>query len=227
MPTESPIPAVVQDTGFTVLHEPAGVDPIVDQPRHTSPNAESHRRKRDRWSLKGAIADTIRGKRSVSSPETLTGVQTGSKAVYWPRDLLPVDCPTARIQVWGYDSVVTKGYTAANKSNLFSHAKSLLYALERQRRAGRPIVFVAHSLGGLLVKEVLHRSQYSEERGLRDIVESTKAVVFMGTPHRGSSEFAKIGELTRKIAAGLMRVDSNSTIIRVLGIDSPELELSR
>lgn len=53
--------------------------------------------------------------------------------IYWPYHLLPADCMTARILVWGYDTVVTRGYTrSANKSNLFAHAKDLLYSLERE-----------------------------------------------------------------------------------------------
>jgi hypothetical protein len=75
--------------------------------------------------------------------------------VYWPRDLLPTDCPKARILTWGYDTNVIKGIAApTNKSNIFAHAKDLLYALDRGRPQGRPLIFVAHSLGGIIVKEV-------------------------------------------------------------------------
>ena len=149
------------------------------------------------------------------------------EVTYWPKDLLPADCPNARILVWGYDSVVTKGYAPFNKSNMFAHAKDLLYSLDREKPKGRNVVFVAHSLGGLLVKEVLRRSQHAEEASLRDIIETTKAVIFLGTPHRGSAEFAGLGELPRSVASAVIRVDSNATVIRALGIDSPELELSR
>ena len=129
--------------------------------------------------------------------------------------------------VWGYDSHITKGFEATNKSNLFGHAKDLLYSLERERTLGRDIVFVAHSLGGLLVKEVLRRSECAEDRELQDIISSTKGIVFLGTPHRGSADFAKLGDMMRKIAGALLRVDNNASIIRSLGVDSPELELSR
>ncbi|KAK6088470.1 ankyrin repeat-containing protein [Seiridium cupressi] len=228
---------VVRDIGFTVLYEPAESTPVADfegtkdpaasalAPKQASLRTEKSKES-TRWSLKGTLATTLRVNRSVSPSVTLDEVSE-SEGVYWPHDLLPSDCLDARIQVWGYDSVVTKGYAAANKSNLFGHAKDLLYSLDRHRSPGRPIIFVAHSLGGLLVKEVLRRSHYAEDPALQDIVMSTKAIVFLGTPHRGSAEFAKVGELARKIAAAVLRVDSNSTIIRALGIDSPELELSR
>jgi hypothetical protein len=79
----------------------------------------------------------------------------GTDFVYWPRDLLPIDCPKARIMTWGYDTAVTKGIAApTNKGNIFAHAKDLLYALDRERPQGRLLIFVAHSLGGIIVKEV-------------------------------------------------------------------------
>jgi len=80
---------------------------------------------------------------------------SGIDFVYWPKHLLPIDCPKARIMTWGYDTVITKGIAApTNKSNIFAHAKDLLYALDRERPYGRPLMFVAHSLGGIVVKEV-------------------------------------------------------------------------
>jgi hypothetical protein len=149
-----------------------------------------------------------------------------STAVYWPKDLLPTDCPNARILVWGYDTIVTRGFAPSNKSNIFAYARNLLYSLERQRPNGRPIIFVAHSLGGILVKEVLRRAQHADEAEINDVVESTKAVIFLGTPHRGS-DFAGLGDVARQVASTLLRMDSNGAVIRALGLDSPELELSR
>lgn len=49
--------------------------------------------------------------------------------------------------------------------------------------------------------------------------------MFLGTPHRGSPGFANLGQTLRGIASGLLHVDSNSAILRTLGVDSPELEL--
>jgi hypothetical protein len=80
--------------------------------------------------------------------------------VFWPRDLLAHElwCQAARILTYGYDSKVTKAYSNSNKNNLFAHAKDALHALEREKPKRRPIIFVVHSLGGLVVKEVINIS---------------------------------------------------------------------
>jgi hypothetical protein len=83
------------------------------------------------------------------------GAESGSLAVFWPADLLPKECPGARILVYGYDTKVTKYLKGStNKSSILSHSKDMLYALSRERKLDRPLIIVAHSLGGIIVKEV-------------------------------------------------------------------------
>ena len=112
------------------------------------------------------------------------------REVFWPRDLLKADFPRARIMTFGYNSIVTRGYTGANQGNIFSHARDLLYALEAKRRKApdRDLVFIAHSLGGILVKEVLRRSETDPDLGITKIFQSTTGVLLFGTPHRGSKD---------------------------------------
>lgn len=182
---------------------------------------------------KKSLMKSIFKRRSWDPPSAKESVSTTAlleepDQVFWPKDLLPKDCPEARIMTWGYDTIVTQGFSRpTTKSNIFAHAKDLLYALDRERAESRPIIFVCHSLGGIIVKEVLRRSQMSSEELIRDIVESTLAVLFLGTPHRGSAEFAALGDMMRRIGSVVLRLDSNATILRALGSDSPELELCR
>lgn len=74
---------------------------------------------------------------------------------------------------------------------------------------------------------MLRRSESSTEFELKDVVKSTVGVIFLGTPHRGSPELASLAEVVRTVAGLTLRMDSNPTLIRALGLDSPELELSR
>lgn len=50
---------------------------------------------------------------------------------------------------------------------------------------GRPVIWVSHSMGGLLVKQMLVDAKESQE--YNNIYSNTKGVVFFGTPHAGSS----------------------------------------
>ena len=78
-------------------------------------------------------------------------------AVYWPLDLLPQDFPRARIITFGYDSAISHWFSGpAMQADIPQYGQSLLNGLEMIRRQyrDRPLVLVAHSLGGLILKDV-------------------------------------------------------------------------
>jgi hypothetical protein len=90
---------------------------------------------------------------STAKPAEHGPVKTTS--VFWPADLLPTKLPNSRILMFGYDTKVTKFMASAtNKNSILSHSKDLLFALRRERVLNRPLIFVAHSLGGIVLKEV-------------------------------------------------------------------------
>ena len=61
---------------------------------------------------------------------------------------------------FGYDVDIVRFWTIASSNRLDDHDKSLAYALldQREQVGRRPIVFVAHSLGGLVCEEALNLS---------------------------------------------------------------------
>lgn len=77
--------------------------------------------------------------------------------VFWLRDELPKIITNSRILTWGYDAR-THGSTPLSCQTLFDHAISLIADLSLERRRTktdeRPIVFLAHSIGGIIVKSV-------------------------------------------------------------------------
>jgi hypothetical protein len=154
---------------------------------------------------------------------------TEGKDVFWPRDLLMDDFPTARIMTFGYDTNIAQGYLAAHQGNIFAHARDLLYALEINRRkaADRDLIFIAHSLGGTLVKEMLRRSETDPDAKISKVFVSTIAIFFFGTPHKGSKDWVSFGEGIAGVAGPLLGVDKNDQVIHALLPTSPELELCR
>ena len=100
--------------------------------------------------------------RSIVFVHGLTGNRqntwTHNDGVFWPQDLLPKDLPTARIMTFGYDADVVGIVKTAGSNTLRDHGKSLANDLAMRRARSnsimRPLIFVAHSLGGLVVEQV-------------------------------------------------------------------------
>lgn len=78
----------------------------------------------------------------------------------WLRDSLHYDLtseaddrPMARVMTYGYESILAG---SQNTQNIEDLATSFLTSLRSlvTGRTSRPIIFVAHSLGGLIVKQV-------------------------------------------------------------------------
>ena len=95
--------------------------------------------------------------------------------------------------VYGYDTDVASLVDGVSKNKIHIHAEQLVAELCANRRiqkaAERPLIFVAHSLGGLVVKRALiYSSEIHSEKSehLRSIFVSTYGLLFLGTPHGGS-----------------------------------------
>ncbi|PQE28847.1 Pfs NB-ARC and Ankyrin domain protein [Rutstroemia sp. NJR-2017a BBW] len=130
-------------------------------------------------------------------------------AIYWPRDLIPSTVPNARVLTYGYDTHIRhKLGPPANRNTTYDIAWDFLVALEAERRAEplRPALFIVHSLGGIVVKEMLRRSGscYQGQAHLRDIFESTIGIMFFGTPHSGADPRGILQHIAEKVikAAG-------------------------
>jgi hypothetical protein len=57
---------------------------------------------------------------------------------------------------------------------------------QREQLGSRTIVFIAHSLGGLVCEEALILSDKRQE--LQNILTNTLGIIFMGTPHGSGSD---------------------------------------
>ncbi|KAI1747448.1 hypothetical protein F4782DRAFT_521079 [Xylaria castorea] len=123
---------------------------------------------------------------------------------FWPGLWLPseTDIGSARISTFGYNA----DWRSATKSisNVTDFAKELLFEMrfgkdgsgEDLNLGVNPIIFVVHSMGGLVVKKAyllgLHDANYQQA------VKGVSAIIFLSTPHRGTN-LAKI--LNRVLAA--------------------------
>ena len=70
---------------------------------------------------------------------------------------------------------------------MFERASNVLELIAGNSIGIRPIVFIAHSLGGVLTKLLLRKASEALDEDWRRISEATKLVVFLSTPHTGSA----------------------------------------
>lgn len=128
--------------------------------------------------------------------------------------------------VYGYETRITEGFPhTANQNSVFSHGQDLLYKLRRKREGHRPIIFVAHSLGGIVLKEALIHANNTRELDSVEILDSTKAVVFLSTPHQGS-DHAQLGEIARRVAS-VLGLDTNAALLDSLGLRNDDSRRSQ
>jgi hypothetical protein len=93
---------------------------------------------------------------------------------------------------------------------IYQHAQSLVTNLAMERKneevSDHPIIFVAHSLGGILVKRALELSNDLTSRTAddnRSIYISTYGIIFLGTPHTGADS-AKWGIMLESMIHSLI-----------------------
>jgi hypothetical protein len=81
--------------------------------------------------------------------------KSGSQKSNWLKEFLPRQIPNARIMSYGYDSAVAFSKSTAD---ITTFAEALLNELIARRDTSvektRPIVFICHSLGGIVFKKV-------------------------------------------------------------------------
>jgi len=130
----------------------------------------------------------------------------------WPRDWIPDAFPSARVTSLGYSTSLTMKSTGELHSRtLEARAAEMAAKLEAAGvgQDGRRIVWVVHSMGGLIVKQILLNLAMAEERerererertsaggpGMRRqpsspassaLLRQTAGVVFYSTPHLGT-----------------------------------------
>ncbi len=136
------------------------------EPRHrrsssrlTSSSREDPGPRRSRRSSVGKSAPNLKSDFSDDASTLVSDAQA-----YWPLEFLPESCPNTRIMTWGSQMRASKGRLLPAQNNIFTHAEEMLRELaalrEKTKTIGRAVIFIAHSLGGIIVKEV-RRLAYS------------------------------------------------------------------
>uniref|UniRef100_A0A7S3A1D7 Protein SERAC1 n=2 Tax=Rhodosorus marinus TaxID=101924 RepID=A0A7S3A1D7_9RHOD len=126
-----------------------------------------------------------------------------SNVTIWPRDWLAKDFPRARILSVEFEGPITEW--KGKSMSLESQAERAVLLLRQAGVGDRPIVFVTHSYGGMIVKKIISKAEGSAEvssppkvasagekkqipteADWEHIASQVRGTVFFGTPHKGS-----------------------------------------
>ncbi|KAI9462626.1 hypothetical protein F5148DRAFT_1286402 [Russula earlei] len=137
--------------------------------------------------------------------------------VMWLRDLLPEQVPDARVMLYGYTANLVDDTTV---SRIKEHARLFIRSLQGlEEIEKRRVIFICHSLGGLVLKQALiYIRNQSEYSALRDVA---IGVIFLGTPHRGSPH-ANLARILVNIARISFRANAKQ-LLATLEKDSANL----
>ncbi|EMT74712.1 Protein SERAC1 [Fusarium odoratissimum] len=119
-----------------------------------------------------------------------------------------------RILIYGYDARVDKSQTFQSMEDLAIELRMQLQGI-RQRHPTRPLIFIGHSLGGLLIKELLIQCAEPEANATESaILEATIGALFFGVPNKGMDVTALLS---------IIGSQPNSEFLTSLGVGSPVL----
>ena len=132
---------------------------------------------------------------------------------FWPASMLKNALPTVAIHAYGYDAANWRNAANGAGFTLRQRAADLRQALKLKGVGTvRPVVLVAHSVGGLVAKQALDSAR-DDHDALATLV---AGVVFFDTPHRG----ARAGTVPAGFVAG---AGARTPLPAFLALDSDDL----
>ena len=87
---------------------------------------------------------------------------------------------------WSLDYDASPSKWVGSAMSLTDRATNCLVVLDNYNLGDKPICFITHSMGGLIVKQMLRHSTNLVSKEFGSIGKATKAIVFFSTPHHGA-----------------------------------------
>ncbi|CAF1295482.1 unnamed protein product, partial [Didymodactylos carnosus] len=185
--TSKPFPLIVKkkvsDEASVEDNETDDVDETVDneeQQQQSSIECNDNEKNRSKNNVPKSIVDNIK--------ERLTGLHSQQEhSLCWPKDWLGKDLPSKNVRIVAvdYESTVSEWQMRSLpreiiRRSMKDKAQEIAEQLKQAGVGKRPIIWVAHSMGGLITKYVIGNEQNEELRS------NTRACVFYSVPHFGA-----------------------------------------
>jgi WD40 repeat protein len=150
----------------------------------------------------------------------------GSEQAFWPENWLPQETllDHTRISTYHYNSLHDTYGATGNLLDISGFAKDLLAKLcdtnsedfGAPSRGSIPLIFVAHSLGGLIVKKAYVLAKSDNHAVHWGIANATVAFVFFSTPHRPSLDSTVIADILSAFLTEGHHASDEGSIQRVM-----------
>ena len=151
-----------------------------------------------------------------------TWTHGGRPDTFWPLDWLSTEhvLRGTRISSFGYNTQLTSN-DPDRLLDISDHAKDLLAKLRfgtgresRSLNIGRtPLIFISHSLGGLVAKKAFILAQSESNAAYAEIAQAVVAFVFLATPQRGSQLSTVLNDILSACVTGWVP-NHHGTLIR-------------
>uniref|UniRef100_A0A182SC52 GPI inositol-deacylase n=1 Tax=Anopheles maculatus TaxID=74869 RepID=A0A182SC52_9DIPT len=217
--TAVPRDALISDTETKELiealqqEEPLGSDWTVVYP-DVPLKADEDARSGKRSATADGAACSVSGDSWLQEP-----LESGQRSFCWPMEWLPKDFPSIRVLGLDYDSSLSQWSATGCPCEKYDGKlqKRAAEFLEKLATSDvgqdRPIIWVGHSMGGLLIKSIMVQALESPNPKVRRLAENSRVVMFLGTPHRGSG-VAKLKQHTSALvwpSVEVQELEENST----------------
>jgi alpha-beta hydrolase superfamily lysophospholipase len=106
----------------------------------------------------------------------------------WIRDALPKHLSGMRTVIYGYDTKLGSSKSFQLISDLAQALINQLQTYGWDLQSAKPVVFLAHSLGGLVLKEAMVQLDNSSNEGYKSLLSLFRGAVFFGVPNLGMEQ---------------------------------------
>ena len=106
----------------------------------------------------------------------------------WIRDTLPKNLKGTRAVIYGYNTKLDDSPSFQTILDLSSELISQLQASGWGLQSRKPVAFLAHSLGGLVLKEALVQLAKGQDERYKSLLKIISGAIFFGVPSLGMEQ---------------------------------------
>ncbi|KAI0971965.1 hypothetical protein F4678DRAFT_430685 [Xylaria arbuscula] len=111
--------------------------------------------------------------------------KSSDKTFMWIRDALPKHIHGIRTVVYGYETRLAESQSIEHVTDLASKLIALLIAYGWGLRCSKPVIFLAHSLGGLVLRDALRQLADAQSKRNTMLLNIFRGALFFGVPNLG------------------------------------------